>query len=282
MAKTGPGRGPKISNEVRRLIISEAIHDSKNMPRRALAVRLQDLIEKMGEVSPTEDTLAKMISEARNQQPSELDEPWSIGACAQYDIPADIVPILMKIEKLRASQNKDGFGEITIREAQWVARLFPVAEPLINRIVNDDESRPWWLSLIVSSYVLREKLSEQMNEPYPNTADLDGLYFSNEDPFSDASLIAWWSMIPSEYREVILDTVEQERLITHEDIKRNKGRPLSEEETKMTDDCFDVLKSGGLNALSEFVRQSPLAQENGMMQLISSILYSKAVWREPQ
>ena len=282
MAKTGPGRGPKISSEVRRLIISEAIHDSKNMPRRALAVRLQDLIEKMGEVSPTEDTLAKMISEARNQQPSELDEPWSIGACAQYDIPADIVPILMKIEKLRASQNKDGFGEITIREAQWVARLFPVAEPLINRIVNDDESRPWWLSLIVSSYVLREKLSEQMNEPYPNTADLDGLYFSNEDPFSDASLIAWWSMIPSEYREVILDTVEQERLITHEDIKRNKGRPLSEEETKMIDDCFDVLKSGGLNALSEFVRQSPLAQENGMMQLISSILYSKAVWREPQ
>ncbi len=236
----------------------------------------------MGEVSPTEDTLAKMISEARNQQPSELDEPWSIGACAQYDIPADIVPILMKIEKLRASQNKDGFGEITIREAQWVARLFPVAEPLINRIVNDDESRPWWLSLIVSSYVLREKLSEQMNEPYPNTADLDGLYFSNEDPFSDASLIAWWSMIPSEYREVILDTVEQERLITHEDIKRNKGRPLSEEETKMIDDCFDVLKSGGLNALSEFVRQSPLAQENGMMPLISSILYSKAVWREPQ
>lgn len=282
MAKTGPGRGPKISSEVRRLIISEAIHDSKNMPRRALAVRLQDLIEKMGDVSPTEDTLAKMISEARNQQPSELDEPWSIGACAQYDIPAGIVPVLMKIEKLRASQNKDGFGEITIREAQWVARLFPVAEPLINRIVNDDESRPWWLSLIVSSYVLREKLSEQMNEPYPNTADLDGLYFSNEDPFSDASIIAWWSMIPPEYREVILDAVEQERLITHEDIKRNKGRPLSEEEAKMINDCFDILKSGGLNALSEFVRQSHLAQENGMMQLISWILYSKAVWREPQ
>ncbi len=99
-----PGRGPQISNEVRRLIISEAIHDSRNMPRRALAVRLQDLIEKMGEISPTEDTLAKMISEARNKQPSEIDRPWSIGACAEYNIPPDIIPILIGLQKLRATE----------------------------------------------------------------------------------------------------------------------------------------------------------------------------------
>ena len=47
MSERKPGRGPKISNAVRRLIISQAIQDSKNMPRRALAVRLQDLIEKV-------------------------------------------------------------------------------------------------------------------------------------------------------------------------------------------------------------------------------------------
>ncbi len=282
MAKTGPGRGPKISNEVRRLIISEATHDSKNMPRRALAVRLRDLIEKMGEISPTEDTLARMISEARNQQPSELEQPWSIGACAQYNIPADIIPVLMKMKRQRAPEDEGGLGEITIREAQWVARLFPVAEPLVNKIFVEKESGLWWLSLIVSGYVQRERLSEQMNEPYPNTSDLDGLYFASEDPFSDASLNAWWNTFPTEYRQVILDAVEQERPVTHEDIKRHKGRPLSEEEKIMINDCFDAMRSGGPNALSEFVRQSPLAQENGMMQIISSILYSKAVWREPQ
>src|SRR4030065_755843 len=101
--KEKTGRGPKISLEVRRMIIGQAIHDNKNMPRRALAVRLQDLIEKMGEISPTEDTLAKLISEARNQQPSELDQPWSIGACAQYNIPPAIIPVLIRIQELKAS-----------------------------------------------------------------------------------------------------------------------------------------------------------------------------------
>ena len=62
MIRKRTGRGPKISSEVRQLIISQAIHDSKTMPRRALAVRLQELIERMGEVSPTEDTLTRMIS----------------------------------------------------------------------------------------------------------------------------------------------------------------------------------------------------------------------------
>ena len=278
-----PGRGPKISDEVRRLIIGQAIHDSKNMPRRALAVRLQDLIEKMGEISPTEDTLAKMISEARNQLPSELDQPWSIGACAQYNIPPDIIPVLISLQKLKAPGEGDGvLGKITVREARWVARLFPVAEPLVNKTFVDDESRLWWLSVIVSSYVQRERVSEQMNEQYPNTSDLDGLYFANEDPFSDVSLNAWWSTIPPEYQQAIFDAVEQERSVTHEDIKRHKGHPLSDEETKMINDCFDIIKSGGPTSLSEFVKQCPLAQENGMIHIISSVLYSKAIWRDQQ
>jgi hypothetical protein len=254
------------------------------MPRRALAIRLQDLIEKMGDIAPTEDTLVKLISEARNQQPNELDQPWNIGACAENNIPPGIIPILIKIQKLRAAYNKEkrSLGQITIREARWIARLFPVAEPLVNRIFDDDENRLWWLTVIVSSYVQRERVSEQMNEQYPNTSDLDGLYFASEDPFNDVSLNAWWSTIPPEYQQVISDAVEQERLITHEDIKRHLGHPLSDEVTKMINDCFDIVKSGGPAALCEFVKQSPLAQENSMMQIMSSILYSKAIWREQQ
>jgi len=283
MNKRRPGRGPKISNEVRRLIIGQAIHDSKNMPRRALAVRLQDIIEKMGEISPSEDTLVKMISEARNKQPSELDQPWSIGACDEYNIPPDIIPILISLQKLKdKDQGESRLWKMTIREARWVARLFPVAEPLVNKAFTDEESSLWWLSLIVSSYMQRERVSEQMNEQYPNTSDLDRLYFANEDPFSDVSLNAWWNTIPPEYQQAIFDAVEQERLVTHEDIKRHKGRPLSDEEVKMINACFDIMKSGDPIALSEFVKQCPLAQENGMMQIISSIIYSKAVRRDQQ
>jgi hypothetical protein len=278
MNRRRTGRGPKIPNEVRQLIISQAIHDSKTMPRRALAVRLQELIERMGEVSPTEDTLARMISEARNKQPSELEKPWSIGACAQYNIPPDIIPVLIKIQKLKAVEDEgNSLGEITIREARWIARLYPAAEPLIGKLAIGDDRRILWLLFIASGYAQRERVSEQINEKYPNTSDLDRLYFANEDFLSDDALITWWDAIPPEYQQTILDAIEKERPITYEDIKRHKGRLLSSEETKMIDDCFDIAKSGGLAALREFVNQSSLAKDNGMMHIMTSILYSKAI-----
>ena len=278
MVSKRTGRGPKISTEVRQLIVSQAIHDSKTMPRRALAVRLQELIERMGEVSPTEDTLARMISEARNKQPSELEKPWSIGACAYHNISSDIIPILIKIQKLRAAEDKEGSpGEITIREARWIARLYPAAEPLIGKLALGDDRGVLWLLFIAGSYVQRERVSEQMNEQYPNTSDLDRLYFGSEDFLSDDALVSWWAAIPPEYQQTILDAIEEERQITHEDIKRHKGHNLSSEETKMIDDCFDIVKSGGLVALREFVNQSSLAKDNGMMHIMTSILYSKAI-----
>jgi len=278
MNKRRPGRGPKISREVRQLIISQAIHDSKTMPRRALAVRLQELIERMGEVSPTEDTLARMISEARNKQPSELEKPWSIGACAQYNIPHGMIPILIKIQKLKAVEDEEGsLGEITIREARWIARLYPAAEPVISELTFSNDRQLLWLLFIASSYAQRERVSEQINEQYPNTSDLDILYFAGEDFLSDDALVSWWDAIPPEYQQTILNTIEGERTVIHDDIKRHKGRPLSSEETKMIDDCFDIAKSGGLVALREFVNQSSLAIENGMMHIITAILYSKVV-----
>ena len=272
------GRGPNISSEVKRLIIGQAIHDSKNMPRRALAVRLHDLIERMGEISPTEDTLARMISEARNKQPSELDQPWSIGACSQYNILPDIIPILIRLQKLKAIYDEgESPGNITIREARWVARLYPVAEPVIDRLFKNEEGSLWWLSLIVNGYVQRERVSEQMSEQYPNTSDLDRLYFASENFLSDEALESWWGTLPLEYQQAIVNAIEQERPILHEDIKRHKGRALSDEETKMINDCLDILKSGGPVALREFVNHCPLAQENGMLQIGSSILDSKTV-----
>lgn len=278
MERERTGRGPNISSEVRRLIIGQAIHDSKNMPRRALAVRLQELIEEMGEVSPTEETLIRMVSEARNKQASELDQPWSIGACAQYNIPPDIVPVLVKLQKLKASSDKESQpGEITIREAQWVARLYPVAEPVINKAFINDDGRLWLLSIIVSSYVQRERVSEQMNEQHPNTSDLDRLYFANEGLLSENSLEAWWSTFSPDYQQAIADVLELQRLSAIEELEKVRGRPLSGEESKMINDCFDVAKTGGPLALREWVKQHPLAQENKMADFNWMEIYSEAL-----
>jgi len=272
------GRGPKISSTVRQLIISQAIHESKTMPRRALAVRLQELINKMGEPLPTEDTLVRMISEARNKQPGELEKPWCIGACAYYNIPTDMIPVLVKIQKLKAEYgNEEEMSKVlTLREARWIARLYHMAKPLISKLPDVEENGLLWLDFIASSYVQRERVSEQMNEQYPNTTDLDRLYFYSEDFLNDDVLISWWDALLPDHRQAIVDALEGERALTYKDIERHNKRPLSPEETKMIDDCFDNIKKGGLVALRKFINHSPLAQENEMMHLMAAILYEKA------
>ena len=272
------GRGSQITKDVRRLIISQAAHDARNMPRWLLAARLKEMIEKLGFDPPTDETLVKMISKARNKQPREIEKPWSIGACSYYNIPHDMVPLLIKMQKLMAENgdDKDVPKVLTIREARWMARLYPVAEPLIRDLPNAEENGLLWLDFIASSYVKRERVSEQMNEQYPDTADLDRLYFYSDDFLNDDVLISWWDALLPDRKQAIIDTLEEQRAETHRDIERFKKQPLSPEETQMIDDCYDSLKKGGLVALREFVKQSPIAQEYGMKHLMASVLYETA------
>jgi hypothetical protein len=272
------GRGSQITKDVRRLIISQAAHDARNMPRWLLAARLKEMIEKLGYEPPTDETLVKMISEARNKQPREIEKPWSIGACSYYNIPHDMIPVLIKIQKLMAEygDDEDVARVLTVREARWMARLYRVAEPLIRELPNADESGLLWLDFIANSYVQRERVSEQMNEQYPDTTDLDRLYFHSDDFLSDNVLISWWDALLPDRRQAIIDALEEQRAETHRGIERYKKRPLSPEETKMIDDCYDSLKKGGLVALLEFVNQSPIAKENGMTHLMGAILYETA------
>jgi hypothetical protein len=272
------GRGSQITKDVRRLIISQAAHDARNMPRWLLAARLKEMIEKLGYEPPADETLVKMISEARNKQPREIEKPWSIGACSYYNIPHDMIPVLIKIQKLMAEygDDEDVARVLTVREARWMARLYRVAEPLIKELPNAEENGLLWLDFIASSYVKRERVSEQMNEQYPDTADLDRLYFYSDDFLNDDVLISWWDALLPDRKQAIIDTLEEQRAETHRDIERFKKQPLSPEETQMIDDCYDILKKGGLVALREFVKQSPIAQEYGMKHLMASVLYETA------
>jgi hypothetical protein len=80
-------RLPRIKPTIRQLIVSEAIR-YPDKPRLALATDLRDSIERMGEMSPSEETLIKMISDARNQESSLLDNPWHLGTVKDYPLPA--------------------------------------------------------------------------------------------------------------------------------------------------------------------------------------------------
>lgn len=272
------GRGPKISSGVRQLIISQAIHDSKTMPRRALAVRLQNLLETMGEPVPTEDTLARMISEARNKQPSDLEKPWCIGACDYYNIPSDMIPIINEVQQLKAIEHKEEpLGEISVREARWIARLYPVMKPIMSKLAMHNENELLWLLFIAISYAQRERVSEQINEQYPNTIDLDRLYFHGGGFLSDDALLAWWNALLPEHRQALIDSLEKKRPMLLEASAKIQGRTLSSEEVNMIDNCFDIVKNGGLVSLRDFIGQSPLAQENDMLHVMTGFLFSIAI-----
>ena len=264
-----PTRGPKITNEVRRLIIGEAVHDSKNLPRRALAVRLQDLIEKMGAFPPTEDTLVKMISEARNQELGALDRPWSIGASREYGIQAEAISTLLQLQQLISRT-------LTIREAQWASRLFPVADRILKKALVGDEGRLWLFLVIIDVYVERERVALQMKEPYPDTADLDKLFFMNEDLLSETSLSAWWVEFPRRYQEAVAKVLDGYHHQALKEVEEQKGQTPTADEIEIVDQAFEVAKIGGPKALDEYVVNNESARRYNLNKLDWGTIYSEA------
>ncbi len=278
MEQKKTGRGPNISREVRQLIISQAIHDSKNMPRRALAVRLQDLIEKMGEISPTEETLMRLISEVRNKQPSELDQPWSIGVCEKYNIPPDIIPVLVKELQFRTNTEFKTLGqELTIREARWFARLYPVVEALTRKqFPHDPEMGLRFLPLVASCYAQRERACELMNEQYPDTSELDRILFVNEDLSSDALFEAWWRMCSEQEQEIIVGILEKRRTSVIKELEESLGHHLDTAEANLINGYFDAAMNGPL-ALREWERQHPDVQKYKQLRFAWIDIYIEAL-----
>ena len=114
-------RLPKIKPTIKQLIVSQAIR-YREKPRITLANELQDEIERMGEVSPSEETLMKMISDARNKETSPLDKPWHMGTLGDIPLPSEAIPYILKIKKIH-TQN-ESIGKLTIRQAIWISRLY--------------------------------------------------------------------------------------------------------------------------------------------------------------
>ncbi len=111
-------RGRRISDSVIKLIKLESLANP-DMPRRALAVKLQETIERMGEPVPTEETIIKMISKTRNQTPDPQDEPWTLSASIANGFSPEFTPILLRAWKYALSLEMP----FTIREGKWLIYL---------------------------------------------------------------------------------------------------------------------------------------------------------------
>ncbi len=175
-----PKRGPKISLRIRQLIHIRALEEPKT-PRDAVALHLSEDIERMGEISPSEDTLKKMISKERNREPNPLEQPWCLGTLSNYkgDFPPEVVPVLVKVQKLQKRSDWEGPKELTIRQAQWIARLYHlIREIWVERYPDKDWG--WMVWLIANVYAKREEMSEIIGEKYFDTSRTDEDFFITE------------------------------------------------------------------------------------------------------
>jgi len=114
-----------------------------------------------------------------------IDGVWCTGTSVKYSISHEVLPILIDIQKIRSAP----LLALTIREALWISRLHPIIEKVAEIIVPDDISgrtkhllQMAAISLISTQYAWLERCAEIMGQPYPDTTQLDEMYFLRETP----------------------------------------------------------------------------------------------------
>lgn len=121
-----------------------------------------------------------------------LDAPWGIGASIVYDIPADIIPLLIEYRRDISNINGRDISDsrLTIRKARWMSRLYQVAKPLLEKEYPDSPVKQRiLLSTLADEYSRRERLAEISGEKMPDTHYLDTLVFVRDDLSVDDAIL---------------------------------------------------------------------------------------------
>jgi len=69
------------------------------------------------EITPSPDTIQRIISDARQWKGSAMDKPWNMASLTEYPIPHDAIPYIL------AYKDKDK-SPLSIRHAAWIGRLW--------------------------------------------------------------------------------------------------------------------------------------------------------------
>ena len=165
---------PGIKPYIKQLIYAKAL-ENKGIPRLALAVELKKLIEEMGEIPPTEETMIKKISEARNLPYTAEDKPWSIAASVKYGISPEASKDLFDIWRFSLAIDRP----ISIRQAKWIVYIRNLFYQPIStgNVYSDKVNRNLFLIKRSWLYSILERASRIMRGEYFDTANLDAASF---------------------------------------------------------------------------------------------------------
>jgi len=71
-------------------------------------------------ISSVQKLLYQIKSREAEPQFKSIDRPWSLGTLSEHPMPPEVIPKLLEIQR---QGHRLGITSITIREAQWMARL---------------------------------------------------------------------------------------------------------------------------------------------------------------
>ena len=111
-------RGPRIRQWVKWYVATEA-RRNRAEPQDSVIERIEEYLSDK-EAIPARDTLVKMISKARNDDPE--DWPWRVATLADSDIAPEALPAVMRSWAWALEHDTP----LTIRQVKWMARLYYV------------------------------------------------------------------------------------------------------------------------------------------------------------
>lgn len=173
---------PGIDPQVKKIILRMARED-RDTKRLALARQIIDEINSKNRTAPTEQTVMKLISEARRQVESPLDSLWSTASFEKYEICAEALPVIFEIKWQRLTSIQDPrFNKLSIREARWIARLY--------RLAKDSKELEAWAVF----YAWEESLREPVDTgDQPGTSKLDDAILGHI--YNGFGSLTWWSWL---------------------------------------------------------------------------------------
>jgi hypothetical protein len=178
MARGKPGIKPSI-----RLFIYEEAVKHRSTPRIVLAAELEKSItEDLGEKAPARETIEKLISAAWNVAEGPLDEPFTLGSVLKWDIAAEAIPVLLQIQ----DQEKLLRQQLTIRQARWAAKLYPLVHAHYHE--KNAVREALLLFFTAESYALREKGGEFAGVVGLDTSYLDRYNWGHNTPIGTLRL----------------------------------------------------------------------------------------------
>lgn len=215
-----------------------------------------------------------------NLGPEPIDQPWTVGACIKYDIPAQFIPLLLNEQKkglefktkyfdTHDNTQADKFNILlTVREARWFVKLYPgIIELAKKQYPDDTQMQVNCVVVLARQYARRERVAKILGKDYPETKDIDKFLMQGDLSKEVLGDAIFDYIFPNDMKKKYIEEAEQWPGYTRQDYEKilgklnnnqvkllnewvrsvNKGQVYNREWEKAHSKIIELVKSKGLD-----------------------------------